>query len=286
MDTGQLFLVLLFVLTVASLVTLKLCASRLDHRTAPVFISVWILAGLAAVFPVFGHLLGESLPVISAKPWLLGVLFLKGAGLYLLLVASQDLMKISLSSRHYVTPLSLGLVAICNSFLGEDLSPVQWFSALGLCALAIAFLVQGHAADLDRRGRLIYAKLVALTVVLAGLDQLGISELNWYTVLLFSNLAQLGIGLAVGLKHRHLLRQSLLHPAALLAGTIYAATELVKFYQQVTINPVTAVLVTQAMTKPVILLLSAIVWKERTIEEQFIWGALAFAVVLPMFIAA
>lgn len=44
----HLLLLLLFVLTIAHLVTLKICSVRLDHRTAPVFVSVWVLAGLAA----------------------------------------------------------------------------------------------------------------------------------------------------------------------------------------------------------------------------------------------
>ncbi len=38
---------------------------------------------------------------------------------------TQDLMKVSLSSRHYVTPMSAGLIAIFNSFLGENLKPQE-----------------------------------------------------------------------------------------------------------------------------------------------------------------
>jgi len=38
------------------------------------------------------------------------------------------------------------------------------------------------------------------------------------------------------------------------------------------------------MTKPVILLLSAMIWKERTVKEQLAWGVLAFLVTLPLFL--
>lgn len=286
MDPGAFFLLLLFVLTVAHLVSLKLCAGALDHRSAPLFIGGWTLVGLLVVAPFYGHQLLESLPLLSASPWLFALLALKGGALYLLLVQSQDLMKMSLSSRHYVTPLAVGFIAICNAALGEELNAAQWFSALGLCALAAGFLLFGHAADLDRQGRMIYARLVALSVFIAAINQLGISELDWYTVLLLSNLVLLGLALGLSLRDTALIKQAALHPMAIFAGILYAATELVKFYQQVTINPVTAVTVTQAMTKPVILILSAVIWKERTLKEQMIWGAAAFVVVLPMFLAS
>lgn len=279
---AKLFLWALFGLTIFHLITLKLCANTLDHRTAPLFISGWTLLGLGAAAPVFGHLLYPAWLAVVAAPWLVALIAGKGVLLYVLLVASQDLMKISLSSRHYVTPLAVGLMAISNSFFGENLTPQQWFSALGLCALAIGFLVFGHAADLGRQGKLIYARLVALVVVSAAIDQVVLSHVNWFGFLLGSNIVLLGLAVILHWRNLPLLKTAALHPLAILAGGVYAATELLKFYQQVSINPVTAVVMTQALTKPVILLLSAWIWRERTIKEQIIWGVLAFAVAYPM----
>jgi hypothetical protein len=34
----------------------------------------------------------------------------------------------------------------------------------------------------------------------------------------------------------------------------------------------------------VILILSALVWKERTVKEQLLWGVLALLVTLPLFL--
>jgi len=44
------------------------------------------------------------------------------------------------------------------------------------------------------------------------------------------------------------------------------------------------VIITQALTKPVILVLSAVIWKERTVKEQLAWGAAAFIITLPLFL--
>lgn len=281
--TSPFFLLLLFFLTVGLVVMQKLCSVRLDHRTAPIFFSVWTLIGLLGSWPLFGHLLLPGLEKMTADPWLLALTMGKGALLYYVFFVSQRLMKVSLSSRHYVTPLAVGLVLLFNYFLGEQLEPKQWMAALGLCALSAAFFFKGHLADLDRRSRIDYFLLVALSAPLASADHYLIRHINWYAVLLVSNIVLLALALLVNRSNKAVLRDALLHKTAALAGIFYMAAELVKFYQQVSINPVTTVVTVQAATKPVILILSALIWNERTVREQMIWGVLALAVTLPLF---
>lgn len=277
-------LLLLFFLTIGHLLTLKLCSVKLDHRTAPVFISFWTLLGLAAVSPLFGYLWAEGWAKFMAAPHLLVLCIVKGGLLYILFVISQELMKESLSSRHYVTPLSIGLVAIVNATLGETLQAGQWFSALGLCALAAAFFFRGHLSDLSRSGKIAYIKLVALSVFLSSLDHVLTKNSNWFSLLLVSNVVLLSVSLVLNRARVAVLKDALFHKYAALAGIFYMLTELVKFYQQVTINPVTVVITAQAATKPVILILSALLWKERTVREQLVWGVLAFIITLPLFL--
>lgn len=284
MDMAQLLLAALFILTIGLLVTLKMCSLQLDHRTAPLFISGWTLAGVAAVSPVYGHLLAPGWAALAAHPLWLSLAVLKGALLYALFVVSQALMKESLSSRHYVTPLSIGALTLFNAFCGEHLKPHEWFSALGLCALAAGFFLKGHLSDLDRRARFSYLFLVLLSAFLGTIDQIVTKGSNWFVLLLVSNIVLFGFSLAVNIRNLGVLKAALTHRSAALAGFFYAATELVKFYQQVSINPVSVVVTVQAMTKPVILLLSALIWKERTVKEQLVWGVLAFAVTLPLFL--
>ena len=281
---AEIFLVVLFALTIVHLLTLKMCSAVLDHRTAPLFIGGWTLIGLLTSAPVFGHLLVESLPVLSANAWLLALIALKGVLLYLMFVAGQDLMKVSLSTRQYVTPLAIGLIAIVNAGLGERLSPEKWVAALGLCALAAAFLLLGHAAELTRGAKAVYARLVLLVVATAAIDQAVLGQTTWYPLLLGSNLVLVALALGLSARRPSVLRAAALHPMAIAAGAVYAVTELFKFYQMVDINEVTTVVITQSLTKPVILLLSAWIWKERTVREQLVWGVLAFAVSLPMIV--
>lgn len=283
LDASHLLLVILFFLTVGHLVTLKVCSVALDHKTAPLFISGWTLLGLLCVSPFYGHLLGEGMEKYADKPWLFALSALKGGLLYLLFVISQELMKVSLSSRHYVTPLAIGLMAVINYFLGEELKPNQMVAVGGLFLLSLGFFLRGHLSDMDRAGKLAYAKLVALSVFMSALDHVLTRDTNWFTLLLVSNVVLLALSLALNRKNAQVLKAAAFHRAAVLAGVFYAATELVKFYQQVRINPVSVVVTAQAMTKPVILVLSALIWKERTVKEQLLWGGLAFAATLPLF---
>lgn len=277
-------LILLFFLTILHLVTLKMCSVKLDHKTAPIFISGWTLIALAVLYPIHGHLLAEGWGKLAAKPWLLVLCAVKGGLLYLMFVLSQALMKVSLSSRHYVTPLSLGLISVVNFSLGEQLEPQQWFAVIGLFLLSAAFFFKGHLADLGGEGKRAYFQLVALAVAGAALDHVLTRDSNWYSLLLVSNVILFAVSVALNRRNVGVLRDAALARTALLAGVAYAAAEVTKFYQQVTINPVSVVITVQAMTKPVILILSAVIWKERTVREQMVWGAAAFVVTLPLFI--
>lgn len=283
MDIAHLLLVLLFFLTIGHLVTLKVCSVTLDHKTAPLFISGWTLLGLLCVSPFYGHLLSEGIEKYAASPQLLALSMVKGALLYLLFVISQELMKVSLSSRHYVTPLAVGLVAVSNSFFGEQLKPNEMLAVAGLFTLSLGFFLKGHLSDLSPAGKIAYAKLVGLSVLLSTLDHTLTKGTNWFSLLLVSNVTLFALSLALNARNIAVLKSAAFHKSAILAGVFYAATELVKFYQQVSINPVSVVVTAQAMTKPVILVLSALIWKERTVKEQLVWGTLAFIAILPLF---
>lgn len=280
---AHLLLLALFLLTIGHLVTLKVCSLKLDHRTAPLFISGWTLFGLFCLSPFYGHLWLEGWNKFSGSPLLLLLAVAKGGFLYLLFVISQQLMQVSLSSRHYVTPLSVGLIALANYFLGEHLTTGQWFAALGLCGLSAVFFFKGHMSEMPRSARIAYFQLVGLSVFLSSIDHVVTKDVNWFSLLLVSNIVLLILALSLSWRDKAVLKAAFLQKSAAIAGFFYVATELVKFYQMVDINPVSVIVVVQAMTKPVILVLSAIIWHERTVREQMAWGTMAFIITLPLF---
>jgi hypothetical protein len=276
--TPVIFLAVLFILTVAYKLLLKRCSAVLDHKSVPVFIGVWVLIGLALTAPFYAPSAWRSL---ADQPLTALIAVIKGVVLYVTILMGQRLMRASLSSNLYTAPMSIGAIAIINFLLGERLSGLQWFSAVGVCVLSCVFFLRGHLSDLDRQAKRDYAAIVALLVVMGGMDQYGISHMGWYGYLAISNIVLLAAGLA---RHGDI-RNAVFNRLALPAGILFAVAEIFKFYQSVTINPVTAIILIQNLATPVLLTLSALIWKERSVKEQLIWGGLAFALSLPLFLA-
>ena len=276
--TPMFYLAVLFGLTVVYKILLKRCSAVLDHKSVPVFIGVWVLIGLALASPLYA---AAAWTLTTAHPLVIALAMAKGGLLYMTLLWGQRLMRESLSSSLYTSPMSIGAIAIINFMLGERLAGLQWFSAVSVCLLSCLFFLRGHLSEMSRQAKRDYAIIVVLLVAMGGMDQFGISHIGWYGYLAVSNVVLLAIGLA---RHGDI-KNAVFNRLALPAGILFAVCELFKFYQSVTINPVTAVILTQNLATPVLLGLSAVVWKERTVKEQLIWGALAFALSVPLFLA-
>jgi hypothetical protein len=281
-----LLLVLLFAFTIAYVLAMKVASNRIDHRTAPIFISAWALLGLAVTWPFLGAGLWKSgAPLLMAQPWLVALAAIKGALMYSRSIRGQQLTQASLSSSNYVRPMSIGMIAIVNFMLGEKLTHAQWASSLGLCLVSVVFFFKGHLSEFTRREKIYYADLVGFNVTLAAIDFAVIKGSNWFCDLVIGNVVLLVVGLACNRRAPEVLKVAFFSGPAIVAGFLFSATEQLKFYQQVTINPISMVLTVQALSQPIIMVLSAHIWKERTMREQLIWGMAAFALVtLPFLI--
>ncbi|MDD9901880.1 MAG: hypothetical protein OXT65_12965 [Alphaproteobacteria bacterium] len=279
MTIANTFLLLLFILSIAKAVAFKTCSDRMDARTTPLIISAWSLLAAVVTIPVFGHLWGNAQHIFMQSPSLLFLCLAKGGILYIWCITSQKLVSLSLSSRIYMKPMATGLIAGSNYFLGERLSRAEWISALALFALSALFFFKGHISDVDRKARVYFVSLVGMSVVLSGMDHVLVSHVNWYALLIVSNVMLLGIGLCIHHKNIPLLKSAYCNKLALAAGCTYAVAEHVKFYQMVTINPVTTIAVLESLVSPVLMVLSAALWKERTVREQLSWGMAVFVFV-------
>lgn len=274
---------LLVVLTISSSIAYKVASSRLDHNTAPIYTSLWVIIGLLLVFPAFKQLFFDGLITIKVAPFLLLLLLAKGIFLWALFYNRLILTEKSLSAGIYFLPTALGFIAVINSFLGEQLKTLEWVVALGLCFLGGAFALRGHLQELGFQGRILFFKLVAISIVLATLDQLILTETNWYILLLITNIFMLGVCFVRKLSIETW-RSALLRKEAFLAGSVFSVGELFKFYLMVSILPMSVVISAQVATIPVVLILSALIWGERSWKEQFLWGILSTGLLLLLFL--
>lgn len=277
-------LLAIFGLTIIYKIQLKMCSNVMEPAVVPLFISLWVLIGIALTFPVFGSLWFEAWNVLRLHPFLLLLCILKGVVIYFSFFPSQRLMKSSMSTHLYVWPIALGLVAIINAFIGENLTPVQWVSVAGVCLLSAGFFFYGHARDLNAQDRRLYFSLTGFCILLAVLDQYVLRFVNWYAYLTIFYGVALVLSLINHRGHIGRIKRAVFNRMAIISGATFAFVELLKYYQFITYNSVTVTILVQNMATPVLLILSALVWKERTLKEQFIWGILALALSLPLFL--
>lgn len=281
MTLANLLLLAVFMLGIVSVCAKKYASMVLHTRAIALFNGVWTLAGLACVWPLYHGLLAKGVGQAMMHPWLWGAFVLKGGVLWVLYVMQQKLTRASMSSGQYVMPVALGLITAGNAFFGEHLSHVQLASALGLCLLGVLFALRGHVVDTGRGGRRLFVFVVGVAAVSAVMDQVILSHSNWYILLLMSNLVLLALGLWF---HRGWgnLRTAVFSWPGVAAGGTFTVYELVKFYQMVSINPVSLVVMMKVASIPAILVISALVWRERSWREQAVWGVLSLLLLLPV----
>lgn len=255
----------------------------MDHNSAPIFQAFWVLIGLLMTFPWYSDLLVSELEKLSFSYSLWLLLLLKGGFLWLLIYNGQVLTRHSMSAANFVLPTALGVIAIINSYLGEELAPLEWIAALGLCALGIIFSLHGHVQELGSGGKILFFKLICFAIACATSDFLILKETNWYVLLLTTNIFLLFICLARRISF-DIWRQSIFRKEAALAGSVFGVDELIKFYLMVSIIPMTVIISVQAAIIPIILTLSSLLWGERGWKEQFLWGVLSASLLLLLFL--
>lgn len=147
----------------------------------------------------------------------------------------------------------------------------EWVSVAGLCSLGFVFYFRGHLQEVPGETRKIYLLLVALTVIMLICDHYIIKQSNWFVYLFYSNAALLVFCL-LKRKGRAVWRSALMTWPAIAAGVTFAVFEIVKFYPMVTYIPVAVMTSVQFSVIPLVLISSALLWKERTWQEQLVWG--------------
>lgn len=281
MDTALILVFLYIVLLIFNKLAMKWASHVLDHKTTTIFIPTWVLIGLLASYPVFENEVQQAFVSLQSTPEVAIWVILKGTFFYYYLQIIQKLRQQSLSSAHYAGPIGISLSAVGAYFLGESLSFYQWVAMLLLGISGVVFMYKGHLNDIDPTGRQLFLKVVLLSAVLIMIDHSGVQASHWYVYLLFSSMATLFIAL-LKIRSKHVWSKALFNKTAVITGIVFVLHELVKYYQMVTITPASVLNAAGLSAGPIIMVLSAIIWKERTVKEQFLWGLWAMLLLVPL----
>ena len=261
----------------------KPCVKYFPAELSAAFTSVWLVVGLVLSWPFFGHLLTDDFERICTSPFLL-LSILKGVLLWGMIKFQQDVNKESTSSSVFFGFVAMALGSLVNNlFFKEGLQSFQLMCICALGGLGLVFVLRGDAKRLSFRGKIDFMLITLLGASFSVFDHLAISQVGWYAHLFFSSVAMFLACVAFGISKRDY-HNIFCNKDVVLAGVVYTASEFLIIYSSINLLPVSFVAVFMRIAAPVVMIVSALRYKEQTWKNQLAFGLLAMLFVLPLIV--
>ncbi len=274
-------LIILFAIANMRPLMFRNCSVKSNPLSTTSMISIWYFIGVVLLYPFYGNMLHEAIPVIIEKPYLLLIGFSKGAGLWLAGYIGQYLRSQSNSSCAYAKQVSIGGVAVINAMQGEVLIMPQWIAVVALVILGIIFTYKGHISELSRKYQLSFLAMIGLSIIPSTADYAVISQTNWYIMMLTVSSAMMLITV-FKLKNISEIKKLFTSKDDLRLGAFMLVTEIAIMMILVTYVPVTMAVLVMSLSVPTMMVISSLLWKEGNWKHQFAFGCFGYIAMLPM----
>ena len=259
----------------------KPAAKYFPAALSAAFTSTWLMVALIVTFPWLGHLLIDDYKNVFTSPYTIISIY-KGVSLYWLIKLQQEVNKESTSSSVFLSFISLALGALANNlFFGEGLGRIKLLCIIGFGILGVFFLYKGDARRLSSRGKFAFAVVTLLMSSYAVSDHLAIPKIGWYSYLLFTAIFMFATGLLYGVSKTDF-KNMFCSKNIAVAGAFYAVTEFLVIYASINILPVSIVQVFLRLSVPVVMVISALRYKEQSLKNQLVFGVVALCLALPI----
>jgi len=259
----------------------KPAAEYFPTYLSALFTSVWLMIGLIVSFPILGYLFTDNAKEIITSPYIL-LSILKGICLWLSIKLQQSVNKQSTSSSAFFSFMSLALASLINNlFFNEGLKPFQLICILGFGILGLEFFIYGDAKRLSNKNKIAFILAVIFGASFSIEDHLAIPKIGWYAHLLFSSIFMFLAcflnkitfnDIAIVFKNKTIV----------IAGIFYTLSEFIIVYCMINILPVSLASMFMRLSIPIVMIISAIRFKEQSIKNQLIFGFISFALALPL----
>lgn len=278
----QIFIGILLVLSWAGRPILyKPAAKYFPPEMSPAFTSTWLMVALTLSFPLLGHLIYDDFSQSLRLPFILFSVY-KGATLFYLIKYQQIVNKESTSSSVFLSFIAMSIGALANNlFFNEGLPYIKIFSILGLGFLGLIFFIKGDASKLSKKSKIAF---IITTLIMASYtvsDHLAISQIGWYPHLLVSSVFMFIMSLLHGISKQDF-KNMFTDKNIIYAGIFYAVTEFLVIYASINILPVSIVAVFLRLSVPVVMVYSAIRYKEQSLKNQLSFAIVAILLALPI----
>jgi len=259
----------------------KPAAKHFPPELSAIFTSSWLIVSLILTFPFLGHLLILHDKNVLFSPYILLSIY-KGASLFYLISLQQTINKTSTSSSVFLSFIALAIGAVANNvFFHENLGYIKVICIAGFGILGYLFLRKGDAQRLSRKERIFFLITTLIMASYTVSDHLAIPQVGWYAHLLVSSVIMFLVCLFYGISKTDI-KTIFTNKSIVIAGIFYSVSEFFVIYASINILPVSIVAVFLRLSVPVVMVVSAIKYKEQSLKSQLIFGIIAIAFALPI----
>ena len=259
----------------------KPAAKYFKPEISSLFTSCWLLVGLVVTFPFLGHLLEFKGQNVLFSPYILISIY-KGVTLFYLISMQQAINKNSTSSSVFLGFIALALGALVNNlFFHENLGLVKVVCIVCFGVLGFLFLQKGDAKRLSRKDLYYFIIVAVIMASYTVADHLAIPRVGWYAHLLVSSVAMFLTSI-IYKSSKDSLKVIFTNKTIIIAGIFYTLSEFLVIYASYNILPVSIVAVFLRLSTPIIMVISAVKYKEQDIKNQLGFGLAAIILALPI----
>ena len=278
------FVVGLLILIFGSIkpILFKPVAEKYAPNFSSLFVGTWIIGAIVITFPFMRENLYDSFELMKLNPYSVLAAILKGGFVWGAVWSMQIINKKSTSSSVFFPFISLSLASLTmNLFLNEGLKIVHLVSIVLLGVLGCFYCFFGDA----KRMSISEKRMFFIAVIFAGgcsvMDHIGISGIGWYPYLVISNIVMLLFVFKKGVSKDDL-KNIFMQKDVAVAGIFNVCYEVLILASMVVIMPVSFVSFFMRLSAPLVMVFSAIKFKEQTIKNQLVFGCLAILLAMPM----
>lgn len=245
------------------------------------FTSTWLLVALLLTFPLLGSLLTDRFSEVFSSVYVLVTLY-KGATLFYLIKLQQTVNKKSTSSSVFLSFIALAFGALANNlFFHEGLGLIKVICILGFGVLGVMFLIKGDAKRLSAEEKNAFFLVTLIMASYTVADHLAIPHIGWYPHVLISSAMMFVVSFWHGISKQDF-KNMFQNKQIIGAGLFYAFSEFFVIYVSFNILPVSIVAVFLRLSVPVVMVFSAVKYKEQSLKNQLIFGVVAILLALPI----
>lgn len=259
----------------------KPIAEYFPAKQSATFTSFWLVFSLILTYPILGHFLQFDGNNALFSPYILISVY-KGVALFYFVTLQQIINKKSLSSSVFLSFIAMALGSLVNNlFFAENLGITKVFCICGFGILGILFLYKGDAKRLSHKDIIFFFIATIIMASFSISDHIAIPKVGWYAHLLVSSIIMC-LSCFLYKISRLAFKMVFKDKRTILAGVFYAVTEFLVIYASINILPVSIVALFLRLSVPIVMIVSALRYKEQNLKNQLIFGILAILLALPI----